>query len=325
MVASEWGGSLPIEVMIRPQELFSGFACLPVNSGRSAIYAACLNMGVSEVWLPYYLCPTVRDFLQVQRITVREYHIDDDYLPLLDGVADNAALVWTNWFGAMGPERKQAVAEAFGERLIIDNCHAFFERPMPGIHNVYSCRKFLGVPQGAFLVTDSPIMGFQDWEVSIDSSYEYLQIASKEGSNKAYPLYLTHEEGFAFRFGKMDPLVQAAIAGVDMEAIKAARSENLQALRKHLSQYELPSVDKAAPYPVWFPLYVKDDDLRDRLIESRIFVPRLWKRILSMDDATPRERSLARYLFPLPIDQRYSVKDMDSLAHRVMDLIGWRS
>ncbi len=325
MAMPEWGGSLPIETLIRPREDYRGLAVLPVNSGRVAVYAACLDMGINEVWLPYYLCPTVRDFLQSQGVLVHEYHIDDDYLPLVDSIADSAGLVWTNWFGAMGSERKRAVAEAFGRQLIIDNCHAFFEEPMLGVHNVYSCRKFLGVPQGAFLVAESFDAGFQEWEPVIDPSYEYLQIAAKEGSDKAYPLYLAHEEDLTFQCGKMDPLVQAAIGGIDLEAVKAIRSNNLQVLREQLAQYELSSIDKVAPYPVWFPLYVEDDNLRDRLIESRIFVPRLWKRILSMEDATPRERTLAKYLLPLPIDQRYRAKDMRALAQKVRDLIGWRS
>lgn len=321
MVCSEWGGCLPLETHIKPLSIFDGFSVLSVNTGRAAVYAAVLNLRAKEVWVPYYLCPTVSEFLIANGVVVHEYHIDADYCPVVETLSENAALLWTNWFGCMKEEVRQKVVDGFAPNLIIDNCHAFFEKPKHGVQNVYSCRKFLGVPQGAFLVADEVRDLFSSWEVDEATDYGYLRGALRNGSNSVYPSYLAHEEGLRSGYRRMDPLVQAALSGIDLEFVKAKRTQNLDILKDRLGDYQLRNVESEAAYPVWFPLYVEDEELRSRLIESGVFVPRLWKRILFMPDATELERSLASYLYPLPIDQRYEPSDIETLADCVRNLI----
>ena len=47
-----------------------------LNSGRAAIYHAARVLGCDTVWLPYYQCDTVRDFLIRKHINVKYYHIN---------------------------------------------------------------------------------------------------------------------------------------------------------------------------------------------------------------------------------------------------------
>ena len=39
----------------------------------------------------------------------------------------------------------------------MDHTHAFFQKPLPGVDTLYSCRKFLGVSDGAYLSTDAEL------------------------------------------------------------------------------------------------------------------------------------------------------------------------
>lgn len=322
IIHHEWGGTLPLESNIKETELFDGFDNLAVNSGRTAVYAAVLDIGAKEVWLPFYLCPTVKEFLLERDIKVKEYHIDEEYIPLVDNLPKTAAIVWTNWFGMISGDVQKYVADTYNERLIVDNCHAFFTPPQHNVHTIYSCRKFLGVPSGAFMVCDGITTSFQGWRTVYDNTWGYLELASEYGSNRAYPQYLDHENSLQNEWGLMGSMLRAVLSGLDYDSIKKKRSENLSVLQRVLGKYALPSVSGRAPYPVWFPLYVEDEDLRQKLVESSIFVPRLWKRVLTSQDATLHELNLARYLCPLPIDQRYKKGDMELLADKVLRLIG---
>ena len=324
MSFDEWGGSLPLETNVARMPLFGSMPYASFDSGRSAIYAALLNLGKDEVWLPAYLCPTVGDFLRRFGVEVHEYHIDDDFLPIEDGIPKGSALVWTNWFGSMRDDVKREVVERHAPNLVIDDCHALFEPPVHGVQNVYSCRKFLGVPEGAFLVADDIVASFDGWETDERPFYDHLRKALRSGSDSAYDLYQENSARFAEMHRLLDPVVEATLSGFDYDAIRRKRSRNLEVLRGAFGDRIPEGIDPSASDPIWFPLYVEDDGLRQRLVESRVFVPRLWKRVLAMDDATPNERRLANHLFPLPLDQRYEPSDMEAMADKVEGLVNAR-
>jgi len=53
------------------------------------------------------------------------------------------------------------------KRIIFDNVQAFFQKPVDGIDTVYSCRKFFGVPDGAYVSTDSVVSERLEQDVSM--------------------------------------------------------------------------------------------------------------------------------------------------------------
>lgn len=59
-------------------------------------------------------------------------------------------------------------------------------------------------------------------------------------------------------------------------------------------------------------------NMRTYLIKNKIYVPQWWKWVLSDLAAGEFEQKLSAYLYPLPIDQRYTVQDMDDIAQIVM-------
>lgn len=42
--------------------------------------------------------------------------------------------------------------------IILDNTQSFFQKPISGIDTIYSCRKYFGVPDGAYLSTNILLM-----------------------------------------------------------------------------------------------------------------------------------------------------------------------
>ena len=51
-------------------------------------------------------------------------------------------------------EYVKIVTDRYAPNIIIDNTQAFFSRPLPEIDTFYTCRKFFGVADGAYLYTD---------------------------------------------------------------------------------------------------------------------------------------------------------------------------
>lgn len=254
---------------------------------------------------------------------VEEYHIDEDFQPIIDDLRPDDAVVWTNWLGMVPNSFREEVIRRFQGRLIIDNCHACFAEPEPRALCVYAFRKVAGVPHGAFLVASSPInSNVLPDEVESLEGVEYLELAKIKGSNEAYGSYLANERRIGSGYRGMNPMVQAAVCGMDWKMIRDVRGRNLAVLVKELGGFAAPYFDFDSGLPIWFPLYFESDCLRERLISRSIWVPRLWKRILSMDGVTKVESDMARWLLPLPIDQRYSEDDMRLLSAVVLDEIG---
>ena len=50
----------------------------------------------------------------------------------------------------------QSIKKIYGN-IIVDHTHAFFQKPLKGIDTLYSCRKFWGVSDGAYLSTDASL------------------------------------------------------------------------------------------------------------------------------------------------------------------------
>lgn len=53
---------------------------------------------------------------------------------------------------------------------IIDNAQVYFDVPLEGVDTLYTCRKFLGVSDGAFLYTDTLLSK----ELPLDKSYDRM-------------------------------------------------------------------------------------------------------------------------------------------------------
>ena len=132
-------------------EYHSGENVIRLNSGRAGIFHAVRILGCSAVWVPYYQCETVRDFLLKKGIEVKYYHIDESFAPIDLNSEENEAVVIVNYYGIMSYERMKGIASAY-KNVIIDNSQGFFLKPLENCMNVYSARKFIGVPDGAYVI-----------------------------------------------------------------------------------------------------------------------------------------------------------------------------
>lgn len=318
----EFGGYLPLELP-RGQEYFAGLGSdvQRLNCARSAIYSALEQCGAAKVWLPWYNCETVQEPLRRLGVPYEFYFLDEEFFPRCPPLAEGEWLLYVNYFGTAPRALLDRVKQTW-DRVIFDNTQAFFAPPrMDGSsYNVYSCRKFLGVADGAYLVHK----GMQARAYPSDSSWQragYLLKCLDTSTDAAYADSLENEEMLAREVREMSALTQRILSAVDYAAVQRRRRENFLALREALGDINGRPVNAAAGTPMIYPLYVEDDGLRSRLIQNRVYVPQWWKWLLDKVPADSVEAKLSRWLLPLPVDQRYSPGDMRELAQLVRSLL----
>ncbi len=287
-----------------------------LNSGRAAIYHAFRLSGCEAVWLPLYQCDTVRDFLQRKNVTVKYYGIDSTFTPTDLTPGENEAVLLVNYYGIMSSRRMSFLASKY-KNVIIDNSQAFFCEPLKNCYNVYSCRKFVGVPDGAYVVGEKADRFSDEYEqgFSSDTSLFLLQRVEFGCEGKTYKSRTVNEERIDKEdILKMSPLTRKILDGTDYDYIKSKRRENF----KYASEI-FGNINKINPemyyddtcVPMIYPLVVEDDGLLTKLLENKHFQGHWWSYLLDEVPENSFEYYISRYVIPITIDQRYGKKELD--------------
>ena len=286
-----------------------------LNTGRNCLEYILRARGYKKVYIPYYTCDVVLEPFKKLGVPYEYYHIDihfeiRDRFTLKEG----EALLYTNYYGLKQRYVEQLAAKV-GNSLIVDNTQAFYAKPVAGIDTFYTCRKFFGVPDGAYLYTEKQL----DMELEQDLSYERMLSLTKR-------LDLSPEAGFQnFRdtsktlvrqpIKQMSKLTLRMMQGIDYESVAQRRRANYQMLHEALGKennLELPLDDDAVP--MVYPYLVPVKGLREKLIENKIFVARYWPNVLECTTPDDIDCLLAYQMQPLPIDQRYGEYDMKRIT-----------
>ncbi len=289
-----------------------------LNTGRNCLEYILRARNYKKVYIPYYTCEVILEPFRKLGVSYEFYHVDIN-LEIRDDFTLSAdeALLYTNYFG-LKQRYVEHLAEKYGKRLIVDNTQAFYAKPIEGIDTFYTCRKFFGVPDGAYLYTDNVL----DDEFEQDKSYDRFTHLLKR-------IDISAEEGFAdFRknddgldnqpIRMMSQLTQRMMQGIDYDAVANHRRENfenLHAALNHSNELHLELASDAIP--MVYPYLTSVEELRERLIENKVFVARYWPNVLDQTTKGDTENHFAYQMQPLPIDQRYGAKEIK----RIVDII----
>ena len=95
------------------------------------------------------------------------------------------------------------------------------------------------------------------------------------------------------------------------------RKKNFAHMHKKLGKLNEMKIEVSDDVPMVYPFLIKTSGLREKLIKNKIYIPHWWKEVLSNVAEDSYENYLSNNLLQLPIDHRYSAKDLDF----IMDLI----
>lgn len=287
---------------------------IKLNTGRNCLEYILRARRYKKVYIPYYTCEVILEPFRKLNISYEFYHIDLHFeLAQEIDQKDGEAILYTNYYG-LKQRYVEKMAEQYGNHLIVDNTQAFYAKPINGIDTFYTCRKFFGVPDGAYLYTDARIN--EDFEQ--DKSYNKVGHLLKR-------IDLSAEEGFAdFRTAddgldnqpimRMSKLTERMMLSIDYMAVAKKRRENFLQLHDALqssNQLEVSLDDNAVP--MVYPYMTDRKGLREHLIKNKVYVARYWPNVLEWVNESEIEYKLAKNMLPLPIDQRYDKDDLDRI------------
>lgn len=317
----EYGGYLPLELS-HGQEYYHSEHAVALNKARSAILLAIQDGSFEKVYLPVFMCPSVAEFIQRESDVVIEYYnINERFLPPDIVLNKNECILWANYFGIAKKCEIENLSNKYASQLIIDNTQAFYSEPFGDSYFVYSCRKFFGVSDGAYLYQSN--LKKREFEKGPCGNVDYLLQVYERGTNALYSASLQNEEKIEDeQILGMSSLTHRILESIDYADVQRKRTDNFKTMHGFLSDYnelDISLVDINAPmvYPFLFDM----DSLRGRLIENHIYIPQWWKYVLTNNKANLFEKKLSHYLIPLPIDQRYSLADIETIAQIVISCL----
>lgn len=290
-----------------------------LNLARHALTYVALSRGYRRMFVPRFTCDVLREPLRRSGVEVSFYGIDAAMDPLFDSATldEGEVLLYTNYFGLKDATVRSLASK--GRPLLIDNAQSFYANPVKGADTYYSCRKFFGVPDGAYLYTDERMEDPLDRDVSADRC-EHLLRSADQGAEAGYAAFQANEAMLDhIPLRAMSLLTERMMAAIDHGAVSIRRRENCLRLHAGLKDHNLLPIDPVAPsVPMVYPFLTDDGTLRERLRRGKVYTARYWPGLLAPVEAGTPEAHFAEKIVHLPIDQRYGPEHMDRILELVL-------
>lgn len=282
-----------------------------LNCGRNCLAYLIECYGITKIFLPYFLCDSVFNVCKKYNLDIDFYHIDNDFSPILPNTIETTAWFYlVNYYGQLTVKQIESIKAIFSN-LIIDNSQDFFRKQLGNIPTIYTCRKFFGVCDGAYLYSEKKIT----YKLEKDISYTRMNYILGRYERNA-DLFYTESSNNNSHFTsepikEMSKLTENLMKSFDYKTIKQKRTENFLFLDNYLrniNKLNLRKVEGAFAYP----LYLQNGaNVRKKLQREKIYIPTLWPSVLNQCDEKFLEYDYSLNVLPLPVDQRYSQEDME--------------
>lgn len=310
----EIGGYIELDKYSHPM-LHDG--AIALNCGRNALAYLLKARAIKRLWIPKLICRSVTDVCDREGVSVSYYSVNMDFRPDMDiSLGNDEWLYFVNYYSQFDNEEIAEFVHRY-QRVIVDNAQSYFQAPIPHVDTIYTCRKYFGVADGAFLYTDASVNEILPLDESFDRM-RFLLGRFERTANEFYNEYIKNNKQFAKEpIKQMSKLTQNLLHGVEYERAKRIREENFAFLQEEFCDDNLLKLRKKIGtfmYPLMLDYY---PEIRQRLQKERIYIPILWPEILERCREDEPEYQLANNILPLPIDQRYKVEDMKYLAKSV--------
>ena len=165
---------------------------LKFDRARNCLRYLVRKFKIEEFYIPYYLCDVIRHTLFEEGCKPLFYHIDDNFMPVLN-LPKDSYILYPNYFGVFG-ENVAKMADIY-PRLIVDNAHAFFDEPK-GFACFNSGVKF-GLGENAYLMLGKNQHKQKDYEdlkeklntnfLRLHQKYSSINLLNINKDTKKYP------------------------------------------------------------------------------------------------------------------------------------------
>ena len=284
---------------------------IKLNSGRNAFKYIVKAQTPTKVYIPNYICNSVIEPLEELNIKYEFYNIDENFEIIQNiELEKNEKLFYVNYF-ALKSKYIKKLTDKYSDKLIIDNTQAFFEKPLENIDTIYSPRKFFGVSDGGYLSSNKSLNETLEQDESYNHSIQLLGRVDSSASS-FYDDYQKAEQRLINQpIREMSKLTQTILSSIDYENVIKKRKENFDYLHQQLGDINLINIENGFDFvPFVYPLMIENENLRQKLIENKIYIARYWNEVIYRKNVKNIEKKFVNQIIPLPIDQRYNLDDM---------------
>lgn len=297
------------------------------DSGRSSLRLILQSIGRRKYLLPNYLCQTVLDIFDSVQIEYSFYNIREDLSCDIRGLLprDFGALYIIDYFG----QRDDSYASVVDNDMIVLHDQVFqpfVERPPWCVNWVgfNSLRKISPVADGSIIKSTFKLRDdlIRKEEAPFSAmkyhakNAKYRRLQTGVHDNQDYMALFEEAEGLlqnqkdAYRISMRSELKAFEFYGC-LESEYSKRRQNYKLIEELLGGYGI-KID--ARYPSFYVLRIRERDaLRRHLSDHSIYLPVHWKKPVKTDSAFYDK------VISIPLDSRYSVGDMNSIAKMIQE------
>lgn len=292
---------------------------LRLNTGRNAFEYILRAKRFQKIYIPYYTCDVMLEPILKLKLKYEFYAIDNNFRPLFDfkNLNEEDVFVYTNYYGLCDIIVKEVSSKC--KNLIIDNAQAFYSLPLSGVDTFYSPRKFFGIPDGAYLYTNSLLSEPITTDISYNR-FKHLLGRIDVGAEEFYNVFRKNDDELSGQPIKtMSNLTKKLLESINYRDIAEKRKQNFNYLNKKFKsinqlQFELENNS----IPLVYPLLIEDGlRLKKELINNKIYVATYWPNVTDRLNYYT-EVNLTNNTLNLPIDQRYDSTSLDLIIETVL-------
>lgn len=308
------GGFFELESFINGSSYHNN--AIALTTGRACIALILELTKPTRIYIPFYVCNSVIDPIKKSGIEYIFYEINKDLEPKkVPNLSNSELFLCINYFGLKG-DYCNKIAATYGEKIIIDDTHNFFNKGRQGAYSFTSARKYFGTPDGSYLygVSKKCIEKIpRNNNVSILHNIERLE----KRYESAYILYKKSESLFDSTIKKISYISEIILNSIDYEHIKEKRIENYKYLQENigfLNTFSLPYLSEIDA-PFCYPFVPEKGIDKQELHQVGLFIPTFWSDVSKRNiDGYEFEKHLSLQMLPLPIDHRYGREEMKRIV-----------
>lgn len=293
---------------------------IALDCGRSCISYLVELREIHKMAIPDYLCDSVSELLLRIGIEVRVYPIDTNLVPTPElTMKEDEWLLLVDYYGQLTRETVEFWLGKTSGRVIVDETEGFFRNAWEGVDTFWNCRKWFGVPDGAYLNTSEGAKLSRKLPRS-ESALWMNHILGRAEENASLHLdeFRMNDERLAGTPpALMSIIAERLLAPINYDNVQDVRRRNWDVLEAELGKINKLKLKK--PFgPFMYPFLVSNtSNVRARLAQSGVYVPTLWPSVLNNERASTVAKKLSENVMPIPLDQRYSTADMEYVAYTV--------
>jgi hypothetical protein len=292
---------------------------IALNTGRNALELILKIKKYKKVYIPFYSCDVILEPIKKLNIEFEFYPIDKNFEPMFNyqTLKKHESFLYINYFGI-----KDAFIYTLANlcnNLIIDNSQAFYAKPIINIPTFYSCRKFFGVPDGAYLYLDG-VSAFDFPKDHSESRFAHLLKRIEYGAELGFIDFKANENRLIGQhIMQMSKITKSLLCSIDYEFAREKRSNNFLFLHRKLSRYNKLEINiNKESAPMIYPFFTIDTALKQKLITNNIFIASYWTNVLEWTNKESIENKFTSQIIPLPIDQRYGMEELKKIVKRII-------